>query len=272
MDKNKIRFLHICLVFIFNFFFENTLHAQKITAPEFEHISYVAQNLLKHYPPSEYIIIGVGRSPSAIISYLEITNPGSAYHLPLSDFRPKPGELEETGMISKLFSHFDQFIPLSHLQSGKKIVLLDYSSMGYSLVSVDHYLEKYLHQKGLKSKIQLVAMATHERADFVMETFHRYNIKSGKIIIVLDGVSNTNPTEKFSFNLRHQGYDLYAPYTRFSPHLPTNEGNNILQKNSEHKRFKRELNRWIQKKNDPCAGGHISNAELALAQLLKKLW
>lgn len=128
----------------------------------------------KTYPPGKFVYVGLGRSPAAVMAHLQSRNPGITYSIPLSSFRPGP---EDPGSIlgkvlttesreknwfgrestvkrpsappseqqqAMLDAHFAEFLPKD---LPGKVLLVDYTQSAQSLVSAQHYLQRYLGKK-----------------------------------------------------------------------------------------------------------------------------
>ncbi|MEV5176675.1 hypothetical protein AB0L10_37630, partial [Streptomyces flaveolus] len=127
------------------------------------------------YPPSRHFYLGLGRSPAAVIAALQTTG-HQAGSVPLSDFRPAP-ENNDWSIFRDAFkkypaltgeqrrmlhAHFDEFVR-PHIETGKDIVLIDYTQTGLSLFAAQHYLSDYLTERGSDSQVK--ALALHQDID-----------------------------------------------------------------------------------------------------------
>lgn len=147
--------------------------------------------ILDNYPHDNFVYIGLGRSPGAILGYLQKVTPGNAFSVPISSFRPGPGDKWDViydSMTSKvvktnffgskktvnsptpglskdqsdmLGTHFSEFIPINLLD--KDVLLIDYTEGAQSLIAGQHYLQKYITEKRKKGKV--FALALHEEKD-----------------------------------------------------------------------------------------------------------
>ncbi|MEE1783794.1 DUF4157 domain-containing protein [Streptomyces sp. SP17BM10] len=128
----------------------------------------------KTYPPGTFVYVGLGRSPAAVMAHLQSRNPRITHSIPLSSFRPGP---EDPGSIlgkvlttksrernwfgrksavsrpsappseqqqAMLDAHFAEFLPKD---LPGKVLLIDYTQSAQSLVSAQHYLQRYLGKK-----------------------------------------------------------------------------------------------------------------------------
>ncbi len=108
----------------------------------------IAEEVVKKYPPSEYVYVGVGRSPAAVTAYLKEAYPGSAVNVPFS--RPnQTNVLTKEELQVRVRALFDRFLKNEGvLNQGKKILLIDYSFHGQSLNLVNQFLNWYLKDQG----------------------------------------------------------------------------------------------------------------------------
>ncbi|MEU6601856.1 hypothetical protein [Streptomyces flaveolus] len=131
--------------------------------------------ITEKYPPSRHFYLGLGRSPAAVIAALQTTG-HQAGSVPLSDFRPAP-EDNDWSIFRDAFKkypaltdeqrrmlhvHFDEFVR-PHIETGKDIVLIDYTQTGLSLFAAQHYLSDYLTERGFDSQVK--ALALHQDID-----------------------------------------------------------------------------------------------------------
>jgi hypothetical protein len=204
--------------------------------------------VLEHYLPSQYVYIGLGRSPGGIMAYLQSVCPGNAFSVPLSSFRPGPGDKwsvlhdvmtsdqEERGWCGTrrvkrkptpglghehqqmLDQHFAEFIP--QIAKGKDLLLIDYTQGAQSLIAAQHYLQKYLAAQGSTAKV--FALAMHEER-------HNLVVKGIYDAIVTPRNPVWNPLDRYyNTDLRKQWGERF---TRF----------NLGQNQSLSEAFRREL-------------------------------
>ncbi|MGW3290757.1 hypothetical protein ACWDR3_39600, partial [Streptomyces sp. NPDC001002] len=129
------------------------------------------------YPPDRYFYFGLGRSPAAIVAALQVLG-HRAESVPLSDFRPGPGDpwsvLHDAFRVGPdkraltaeqrrmLYAHFDEFLH-PHIGDGRDVLLVDYTQTGFSLFSAQHYLRQYLAERN--TDVEVRALAVHQDID-----------------------------------------------------------------------------------------------------------
>src|SRR5580704_10283981 len=112
---------------------------------EFETLTAIGNDITAECPKKTCVVIGIGRSPTPIIAYLQAHDQTSALNLPLSDFK-KIGLSED--LERRLFDHFDKFLdPQTYLLGKDKIIVLDFALRGHSIISAAYYIRKYLDQQ-----------------------------------------------------------------------------------------------------------------------------
>jgi hypothetical protein len=119
----------------------------EISAAEFQFIERVAKNIQKSFPAEKYYYVGLGRSPTPIIAYLQLENL-SADHLPATSvkwasrfewFKPEESE--------NIRAHFERFLPSSAELKGRKILLIDHVESGLGLKKVRSYIRGFFGEK-----------------------------------------------------------------------------------------------------------------------------
>ncbi len=108
----------------------------------------MAEEIVRKYPPSEFVYVGVGRSPTTVTAYLKEAYPGSAVNVPFS--RPSQRNVVSKEELQKrVRALFDRFLKDEGvLKQGKKILLIDFSYHGQSLSMVNQFLNWYLKDQG----------------------------------------------------------------------------------------------------------------------------
>ena len=112
--------------------------------------------LLRKHRPGKYRYIGLGRSPTAVVAFLQ--NLGlEAINLPGSG-------LSSTQVSQAAWDqHLAQVLPPSFLASDKKIVIFDRVSSGASLEQAANALSAYLRSQGSSAEVALRAFVSRSR-------------------------------------------------------------------------------------------------------------
>ena len=111
---------------------------------EYQQIRALSISLLRRFPPDNFYYLGLGRSPTPVIAFLEASYIPSAT-IPLSAFRygtENQPELAED-KISDLDNHFERFLPKPEVLGTKELLIIDYTDSGQSLVAGLNYIKKY---------------------------------------------------------------------------------------------------------------------------------
>lgn len=187
------------------------------------------QRLSETIAGPDVLVVGLGRSPTPIIRYRQLLSPGSAFNLPLTNFRhypagphsQLPGLTEEekhelfrpltVDEKKRLFEHFDRFFPSAGTIGTKEVVLLDFAQGGDSLFAAKAYLDLYLAERGRKHKVRLVAMS---RGVNVMQV-NQIAFATGTQVRVVE----TRPG-KLERKMSAQGYEWAAEYGPFDLKVP----------------------------------------------------
>jgi hypothetical protein len=118
----------------------------------------MALKLMKKYDPRDHYYVAVGRSPTALATFLSELNPNMVMTFPASDLRLGV----QAGWKEEFFDHFQQLIPDDVLRGERTIVLFDRSRdrSGTSLAALKRLLEEYLAKTNQKRvRVKAVGMA-----------------------------------------------------------------------------------------------------------------
>lgn len=148
------RVLGICLVFCVGQVFARNY-------PGYEAGKKIGLEIIQRYPPEEYFYVGVGRSPTPVIAFLQEYLPAhSASNLPFGGvtaddhlwvFTQKDGRDHidwEKGWGPNMDHHFKKFLPTPDQLGGRKILLVDYIVNGHSLSLAKRIVEVFLKKEG----------------------------------------------------------------------------------------------------------------------------
>lgn len=174
---------------------------------EYRSIRSIAEGILRTYPPSEYIYVGLGASPTGVMAYLEITQ-GSrqALQVPLSGtlrlhriYHHNEPRTEQIDAI--LQRHFDLFLPESRVGS-KRILLIDAALSGFMLTFAGERIQQSLHRRGLNNPVEMLAMVRDSEVE------HLLRARSVDIYRLT----------RFAYGLMiSQNFDEYRKYEPFRP-------------------------------------------------------
>lgn len=190
---------------------------------EFLSIQNAAKNILKSFPKDEYAYIGVGRSPTPVIAYLQTESNVLAKNLPLSDFRFNIPRLSgrpylplKDFEIIDLFKHFDQFLPNQVEMNGKtKMLLIDFIFTGSTLVSAAVHVDMYLKNRQRNLTFDLFGMG-FKGIGLEMKLKENLRCPFFQQIHFFE-ISYTDP---FLEKMFYKKYSGYAQYPRFSFYYP----------------------------------------------------
>ena len=140
---------------------------REITGEEYVQVKEVAKQIMMQYPPDKYHYIGLGKSPTPVIAFMQsygsvVNNLVSAHNMPLSKFGHRTSGMSraERNVVGgteldaeqkeRLSDHFDNFI-LDHddIAQGKSILLIDFVQTGKSLIATQRNLQEYLENRYL---------------------------------------------------------------------------------------------------------------------------
>lgn len=165
----------------------------QITELEYRLLESVAEKILKDFPPAKYYYVGVGRSPSALIAYLEAIAPGTSGHLPVSKAKWANSIGVTPERVTLIRNHFLRFLPPETQLGGRKILLIDYTESGLGLKWTKDFINKFVLPQSIAESFAIV----WEEHD------HQYLDVSGKFVF---------KDEKLLENFAGQKYDEFAAY------------------------------------------------------------
>jgi hypothetical protein len=163
------------------------------TLKQYKEIKRVDLELLNRFPPSEYVYVGIGRSPTPFMSLLQATvGQNAAVNVPLTDmsnFKPggyvhglSPGNagyvtrngvttpvvydpINYERLVLRLRKHFDYFLPRPSDLKGKKILLFDFASTAESLINSKREISNYYQALTPGQPIRVEAIGIPEAED-----------------------------------------------------------------------------------------------------------
>jgi hypothetical protein len=115
--------------------------------------------LLKKGNPKKSYFIGVGRSSTAYVAFMENLGTNLATYLPTDGLHKLADEEPEEDAKQTFFALFDQFIPAKAIGGARELVLFHQSETGASLPVVEGLLKEYLESKGSQAKVSVVALS-----------------------------------------------------------------------------------------------------------------
>lgn len=200
------------------FIFIPVTSSAEVGKKEFESIEKVSLYILSHYPKDEYIYVGIGRSPVPVMAYLQSEENTLIRNLPLTNFRhgtetyPPLTHMEE----SKLFQHFDRYLPSdSELKGRAKILAIDLAVGGASLATSQSYLDKYI--KSLRSKltsvkgIAIVLESDAKQVESMYPDLDTFPLKGGLNPERSDHFGMMMATKLYKDKAEHQAFDIKNP-------------------------------------------------------------
>ena len=119
------------------------LQEERLIENNYEEIKLLVYRLVSEYPPPHYLYVGVGRSPTPLIAFLQAIDSKVAINFPLSFFR-KDAERDYIGEknLKILHRHFEEFFG-RYRKKGKVIVFIDYVISGATLFSVQKHYQNF---------------------------------------------------------------------------------------------------------------------------------
>ena len=226
-------------------------------AVEYVQIRDVAMHIIEQYPPEQNIILGVGRSPTPLIAFLQNYDTQYAYNVPLTGFRHRPAGVSTPshpnqkrtelyrplfkGEIKPLFRHFDDHVPNAIQVGGKNVVLLDFTYSGDSLISAYFYVRAYLQSQQRPDTLTMLALSpsTDWENDLLKNTAE---VGLHADVFPLSLQHHDLLTTGF-IDERYDPFGEYGPYNVFV-------GNRTLHKNEKYLDLRREMAEFMVQEPD----------------------
>ena len=223
---------------------------QPLTLEEFDTIREISNELRKRCREDSCKVIGLGRSPTAIIANLQLGH-GEDYasNMPLSKFDSMDLTDEE---IKKLFLHFSSFLNGGELEHKEKIILLDYGRSGKSILAGRFYIKKYFEKIGLRVDVEPFviswkpASSTVNNGYFlVRDNFQKEGIENPDNYIYL--LDNDNPFRK---SLEGSGFDAASEFGGYllSDDRPKEKKSSELY--LKLKNLIKDIHRWLSSSDE----------------------
>lgn len=168
----------------------------EILQSEYSFIHSTAQTIEKDYPTTKYYYVGLGRSPSPFIAYLQLIGIDSAAYLPASKLK-WANNLDRLSDFEKrqLREHLLRFLPPKAELDGRTLLLIDHTQSALGLQRMRHYIRGLLGSDYPVESLALVfSEHNHEYLDEMVDHKILYN------------------DEKQIENFASQKYDDYAAF------------------------------------------------------------
>lgn len=205
---------------------------------EIKDIAKLANEILRKYPANNHYFLGLGRSPFAVIDYLNLVSAQSATTIPLSYnfkfsaylrfFVPRLPEQAATPAYSTgknrdlLFQFFEHFVPEPTVIGDRKIVLIDYSELGTSLAKFYIDLTAYFKARGIHNPVEILFLDERNRGNAMTgewangrwfnDLLEMYNITSAQ----WGSIDLAGNHENFKQLVAEQILKPFAPYPHFT--------------------------------------------------------
>jgi hypothetical protein len=158
------------------------------------------------------LIFGIGRSPTAITTYLELVAPETSGVLPLSGISEDSlGKHADSAFLRYLDNYLP---PPAIIKSHKTLVLVDYASTGTSLETVRDGIRRYFIARAIPCEVKTAAISFGAKPGF-------------------DWVFTRDQFPRIIDPLSGHGFDRYAKFSQFRLHL-----DQVPALNPEHARFR----------------------------------
>lgn len=215
MNNNVKKFLSIFLLLYLNAF---SFAYPPLGKEEFETIAKISTDISQECPKASCLVIGLGRSPTAIIAFLQANTETLAINVPLSGIKGTGPSEDIKANKEILFPHFDKFIDAQKLLNAQKLILLDYTITGKGFLGGAFYLKTHIEEDQVKlyiaenkktPVIEAKAITSRKNQRVVENLFEDEDKNIAIQSIILD------PRNEFFISLSAQGYDDVSEFGSF---------------------------------------------------------
>ncbi len=168
----------------------------------------LVKQIVKSFPPDQYIYIGVGGSPTPILALIEAAlGPQAVVHLPLRNTKAarvvsERSRVGRENFLANLSQHLKHFLPRSVL-GNKKILLIDYSATGGGLLDALEIVRSFIEERDPRRVVEAAAIPVDDI--FVAERLKTHGVASLRTnFLMLNRFAN-------------QEFDLFRKYPSFTP-------------------------------------------------------
>lgn len=127
---------------------------------------FVGKYLIDRFDPKQTIFVGLGASPADVIAFLQnyrdlVNHALTAINIPFSLDSKDPELASFAHTRSVVVPLFEKFLPSSLLESGKRLVIIDFTQSGSTLKNFAHLIVNELHRRKMLNPIHLVALPSN---------------------------------------------------------------------------------------------------------------
>jgi len=214
--------------------------AQEYSEPNYPEIKAIVTEILKQYPAEEHYFLGIGRGPTPIIAFIQLMGI-SAENIPLSHFgyfpidnewgkvAPAPVEVKGSLMFKRIFEHFESYIPSAKDIGSKKLVIIDFSYTGLSIVSVHSFLKVFLEQKRSGIRLGMVTLQSGAGLLHLSDKYDYYMSRKGLVIDLGDYPG-------LDYAMSNSLYDEYSEFGFYNLLKPNPKG--LVRRTSAYQAYK----------------------------------
>lgn len=239
---------------------------------KFAEIATLSEEIMKHYPPSKYFVVGMGRSPFPFVDYINLARPKSATTIPVSyneyigskPWFPSPSsapwkrklEPHSRGKDPAAFRKFmADFLPSESELAGREMVILDFADYGTGINKFSVDLKDFLQSQGRTTAHKLAYVSARRHADqwYLAQLAEEHGLGrqewwmlgerpalEKKLRNELPGFVNIHlrdELEELGSKLDEEVFKPYSPYGHHTPTAGSKDFKATLPERREHKKF-----------------------------------
>ncbi len=184
-------------------------------------IRSLTHSLVTEFPPSKHIYVGVGRSPTPLIAFLQSIDKKAAINLPLSNFRYGGSDQIEMNResLELIHQHFEKVFS-QYKGKGKTIVFIDYIESGKTLFSVQKYYNQF--KKNKRGMPKALSAGLSERGTATPSVYRGSNLRKPRMFHLKESLGKTIRDQEWKDIAEYERTNMntlkYGPPQKTSPH------------------------------------------------------
>ncbi len=187
----------------------------------------VSLEILRRFPPDQYYLVGLGRSPAPVMAFLEEYGIKEQTTVPISHLKDYAKVSFPEG-DAKLRTHFRKFLPTEAELHGRKVLLIDYVHTGDSLAKAAELIQEIFPSTG----IEAFALGHTPFQPKLRIPFHR---------------SFEQPDDEFTELFRRQKFDRWAKYKEYEAPFTANGDSQPAKFNSDYRHLETAIKKEMEK-------------------------
>jgi hypothetical protein len=125
---------------------------ERLYPDEYTLVRQIVMNAFRGYQPHEHYFLGLGRSMTAVVRFMQNLNPDLAGNVPLSKGEGLDRELVSGKCSETVLAHFARFFPSQEVLGDRNLVIMDFVIDGEAFIGGKEMLERCLSQLVIRKR------------------------------------------------------------------------------------------------------------------------